>query len=125
MTLRGLFVGLATLDVVHTVAAPVGPNEKAVATRQDVAAGGPAANAAVTFAALGGRATLVTALGRHPLAGAAAEELVSCGLDVLERPIRRTCPTRPSWTGRASTSSSWTATIPAWRLPPPGPPPRR
>jgi sugar/nucleoside kinase (ribokinase family) len=84
MTLCGLFVGLATLDVVHTVAAPVGPNEKAVASRQEVAAGGPAANAAVTFAALGGRATLVTALGRHPLARAAAEELVSCGVDVLD-----------------------------------------
>lgn len=84
MTHHGLFVGLATLDVVHTVDAPVGPDEKAVATRQDVAAGGPAANAAVTFAALGGRATLVTALGRHALARAAADELTGCGVHVLD-----------------------------------------
>lgn len=81
---RGLFVGLATLDVVHTVGAPVGPNQKATAAQQDLAAGGPAANAAVTFAALGGAATLVTALGRHPLARAAADELAGCGVHVLD-----------------------------------------
>src|SRR5882757_8812265 len=84
MTLHGLFVGLATLDVIHVVDAPIGPNVKAVARRQDVAAGGPAANAAVTFAALGGSATLVTALGRHPLARAAVDELAGCGVRVLD-----------------------------------------
>jgi sugar/nucleoside kinase (ribokinase family) len=38
----------------------------------------------VTFAALGGTATLVTALGRHPLARASAEDLAGCGVRVLD-----------------------------------------
>ncbi len=47
------FAGLTTLDVVHRAAAPPGRDRKITASRQDVAAGGPAANAAVTVAALG------------------------------------------------------------------------
>jgi sugar/nucleoside kinase (ribokinase family) len=84
MARRGLFAGLATLDLVHTLERPLGPNEKTVALRQDIAAGGPAANAAVTFAALGGEAVLVTALGAHPLAGFAAAELASRAVRVLD-----------------------------------------
>jgi sugar/nucleoside kinase (ribokinase family) len=84
MAPAGLFVGLTTLDIVHTVSAPVGPNEKATALRQEIAAGGPAANAAVTFAALGGDATLLTGLGAHALARVAADELASCGVTVVD-----------------------------------------
>lgn len=84
MTRRGLFTGLATLDLVHTLQQPLGPNEKAVALRQDIAAGGPAANAAVTFAALGGQAVLITALGAHPLARFAAAELTSRAVRVID-----------------------------------------
>src|SRR5690625_5980424 len=64
---RGVFAGLATLDVIHRVDASPGPDEKVTALSQFVAAGGPAANAAVTFAALGGHAVLLTALGRSPI----------------------------------------------------------
>ncbi len=80
----GVFVGLATLDVIHRVARRAGPNEKVTAVRQDIAAGGPAANAAVTFAALGGRARLITALGADRLAGVIADELRSCGVEVID-----------------------------------------
>ena len=44
-----------------------------------MAAGGPAANAAVTFAHLGGAASLLTAIGSHPWG----------------------MRSRPTWTGRA------------------------
>lgn len=64
---RGIFVGLSTIDIVYGVASFSGPNSKVTAQSQDVLAGGPATNAAITFAYLGGEATLVTALGRHPL----------------------------------------------------------
>ncbi|MDQ6936225.1 MAG: sugar kinase, partial [Actinomycetota bacterium] len=74
-TLRGLFAGLTTVDVVHRLERLPGPDEKVTAARQDVVAGGPAANAASTFAGLGGVATLVTGLGRHPLAAAARADL--------------------------------------------------
>jgi len=80
----GLFVGLTTLDVVHRVSAPPHPNTKVTARRQDVAAGGPAANAAVVFAALGGRATLVTALGSGAAASAARDDLEAHGVRVVD-----------------------------------------
>lgn len=81
---RGLFVGLATLDMVYRVPEHPGPNRKVVAVRQDLAAGGPAANAAVTFAALGGAARLVTGLGAHPLGRFAAAELAGRGVVVRD-----------------------------------------
>lgn len=81
---HGVFVGLTTLDTVYRVAALPTANEKVVALSQELAAGGPAANAAVTFAALGGRATLATALGGHPLARHAAGELAARGVRLLD-----------------------------------------
>lgn len=81
---RGIFVGLTTLDTVYRVAALPAANEKVVALGQEIAAGGPAANAAVAFAALGGRATLVTALGNHVLARHAADELAGRGVRVID-----------------------------------------
>lgn len=80
----GVFAGLATLDVVSRVARVPRPDEKVTAQSQEVAAGGPAANAAVTFAALGGSATLVTALGRGPLARLVVEDLRRWGVEVLD-----------------------------------------
>ena len=84
MRAAGLFVGLSTLDIVYRVAVPPGPDQKVQAAGQELAAGGPAANAAVTFAAVGGAPTLVTALGRHVLARHAAAELASRGVTVLD-----------------------------------------
>lgn len=80
----GVFGGLTTLDVIHRSAAVPGPNEKLTAARQDVAAGGPAANAAVVFAALGGRARLVTALGSGAVAQIARADLERHGVDVVD-----------------------------------------
>ncbi|MFB7499085.1 PfkB family carbohydrate kinase [Streptomyces sp. NPDC056161] len=78
----GLFVGLCTLDVVQLVDRVPGPDEKLTALDQTVAAGGPAANAAAVFGHLGGRAGLLTGLGRHPLALTAAADLAALGVTV-------------------------------------------
>lgn len=80
----GVFVGLATLDVVHRVAKAPAANQKITATAQFVAAGGPAANAAVTFAALGGDAMLVTALGEDPVAALIRADLARYGVNVVD-----------------------------------------
>lgn len=110
-TVRGVFAGLATVDCVHRVERMPGPDEKVTALAQELAAGGPAANAAVTFAALGGRATLVTALGGHPLARFAADELVGQGVRVVDAAVSRQEPPAVSavrvevGTGRRSVSS--------------------
>ena len=80
----GLFVGLATLDVVYRVEHVPGTDEKVGAISQELAAGGPAANAAVTYAALGGAPVLATALGAHPFARQAAGDLAEHGVDVRD-----------------------------------------
>lgn len=76
---RGLFVGLCVLDVIQSVERVPGADEKVAALRQTVAAGGPATNAAATFAALGGDAVLVTGVGRHPLADGIRGDLAGVG----------------------------------------------
>jgi sugar/nucleoside kinase (ribokinase family) len=64
---QGLFVGLSTVDISYTVGEIPRRDQKISVPGQRIAAGGPAANAAMTFALLGGRAGLVTAVGSHPL----------------------------------------------------------
>lgn len=64
---RGVFAGLATVDLIYRVTEFPAPNRKIAAGRQQVSAGGPAANAAVAFAHFAGSAELITALGAHPL----------------------------------------------------------
>jgi sugar/nucleoside kinase (ribokinase family) len=72
---KGLFVGLATVDLIYTVEAIPRRNEKISVPGQQVSAGGPATNAAVTFVFLGGRAELVTAVGSHRLAAVIRQDL--------------------------------------------------
>jgi sugar/nucleoside kinase (ribokinase family) len=81
---RGLFVGLVTLDLVQRVARRPGVNEKVVAQRSDIAAGGPAAAAAVTFGALGGHSVLLSALGPGPVGRLAVGELDRAGVHIVD-----------------------------------------
>jgi len=73
--LPGCFVGLCTVDPSYVVSEFPAPNQKVSASRQELSVGGPATNAAITFAFLGGAASLVTALGVHALAAIAREDL--------------------------------------------------
>ncbi|WP_216211621.1 PfkB family carbohydrate kinase [Amycolatopsis aidingensis] len=77
-----LLAGLCTIDLVQRVRRLPEPGEKVQALEVDTAAGGPATNAAVTVAALGERARLLTVLGAHPLAGLARADLDACGVTV-------------------------------------------
>ncbi|RZS90930.1 sugar/nucleoside kinase (ribokinase family) [Motilibacter rhizosphaerae] len=79
-----LLAGLATVDLVHVVRRFPAPDEKVRAESQELAAGGPAANAAVAYAALGGRARLLTALGSSALAAVAHEDLRTHGVEVVD-----------------------------------------
>ncbi len=72
---KALFVGLATVDLSYSVDKIPDRNEKISVPGQCIAAGGPATNAAVTFSFLGGRSTLVTAVGSHPLADVIRRDL--------------------------------------------------
>lgn len=64
---KGLFIGLTTLDIIYLSPQFPQPNQKVVAQDYTMAAGGPATNAAVTFAHLGNNAHLLSVLGQHPL----------------------------------------------------------
>ena len=79
-----LCAGLATVDLVYRVARMPGADEKAQATAVEIAAGGPAANAAVVAATLGARVTLVTAIGRHPLGELVRADLTAHGVRVVD-----------------------------------------
>lgn len=63
----GLFVGLTTLDLIYQAVHPPAANQKIVALDYVMAAGGPATNAAVAFSHAGGNATVLAALGEHPM----------------------------------------------------------
>ena len=81
---RALFVGLATLDLLQRVDRPPGVNEKIVAQRSDLAAGGPATTAALTCQALGGQSVLLSAFGTGPIARLAAGELTGAGIHLVD-----------------------------------------
>ena len=72
---QGLFVGLTTVDIFNIIDTPPSPDQKIMAQRQEVCAGGPAANAAVAFSACGNDADLFTGIGLHPIAHLALEDL--------------------------------------------------
>lgn len=101
---KALFVGLCTLDIIQSVDHVPGPNDKITALRQTIAAGGPAANAAVTYAYLGGISTLLTSVGEHPLASGIHADLVRAHVKLNDLNVRGEEP--PSLSSVLVTASS-------------------
>ena len=125
--MTALFAGLTTLDVLHRLDHVPDPGLKVTSTDFTMAAGGPATNAAVTYAALEAAARslsadeavanspdpttradaplLLTALGEGPVAAFLAADLAAAGVRVLDAttpaPAMSDTPGIP-----ASTSSS-------------------
>jgi sugar/nucleoside kinase (ribokinase family) len=79
-----LFAGLCVLDLVQRVTRPPAPDEKVTALSRELVAGGPATNAAVTFAVLGGSARLLTAVGSHALGSVLRADLRRPGLTLVD-----------------------------------------
>jgi sugar/nucleoside kinase (ribokinase family) len=80
----GLFAGIVTLDIHHLIPEFPSINTKSFSGRIGLYAGGPATNAAVTFAHLGGQARLYTAMGAHPLCDAIRDDLTRCGVELVD-----------------------------------------
>ena len=80
----GVFVGLTTFDIVYQVRDFPAANTKAAALSQNFFIGGPATNAAIAFNALGGKAALVSAVGRHPITAIAREEFKRYLLEFID-----------------------------------------
>src|SRR5580700_4108226 len=81
---QGVFVGLSTIDIVYSVDVFSSGNVKINANSQDVFVGGPATNACIAFASLGGRASLVTAVGRHSLTRVIKDELGMYSIQLVD-----------------------------------------
>ena len=80
---KGLFVGLCTKDILYYTDDLPAHNHKSKTEDFATYIGGPAANAAITYAALGGEATLATCLGDSMESRAMIEELKEYGVQVL------------------------------------------
>jgi sugar/nucleoside kinase (ribokinase family) len=79
-----LFVGRATVDGTYSLDRFPAEDTKVFAHAMSVAPGGPAVNAAITFALLGGNAALLTALGGGPWAGLVRTEVERLGIDLID-----------------------------------------
>lgn len=75
-------VGISVQDLVFSIDHPLGPGGKHLATAMRTVGGGPAANAAVTIAALGGTAQLISKLGTDAMGDAMLRDLEGAGVDV-------------------------------------------
>ncbi|PID71932.1 MAG: ribokinase [Desulfobulbus propionicus] len=94
MIYNGVFFGLTTVDIVHYVPHFPAANGKVKSERTLTYAGGPATNAAVTFAALGNTASLITGIGGRYIGGNyLKEDLKQWGVDVFDCTDQ---PERPS-----------------------------
>lgn len=90
---RGLFVGLTTLDLIYRVAQPPTANQKIVASDYTQSAGGPATNAAVAFSYLGNQATVLSAIGSHPMTHLIRVDLQQWGVAIAD--LAPDCPDSP------------------------------
>lgn len=95
----GVFVGLSTIDLIHSVDEFPSSNSKAVARSQELFAGGPATNAAIVFSHLGGISTLVAAVGKNGLATIIRDELERNCIELIDL--------APEYDGLPAISSVW------------------
>ena len=91
---HGLFVGGTTLDCIYQADHPPAANEKVVAAKSLMVAGGPATNAAVAFAQLmrSNKAALHSVIGSHGLTGLIKEDLLSQGVTLSDLESERLLP---------------------------------
>ncbi len=80
---KAVFIGLTGIDYVYYLDAIPRENSKCKTNDYAKYVGGPVANAAITYATLGGDATLVTAFGNSPESRLITEELQAYGVKVM------------------------------------------
>lgn len=95
-SVKGLFVGLCTKDIVFYTNGIPKANHKSKTEDFSVYIGGPAANAAITYALLGGDATLATCLGNSAESQAMIKEMEAYGVTVLNYSDYDTLPNMAS-----------------------------
>jgi sugar/nucleoside kinase (ribokinase family) len=81
---RALFVGRTTFDVAYAFDQFPAEDTKVYASALRAAPGGPATNAAITHALLGGKAILMSAVGGGPWSIPVRAELAQLGIDLID-----------------------------------------
>ncbi|WP_240843180.1 PfkB family carbohydrate kinase [Acidaminobacter sp. JC074] len=81
---RALFVGITGLDYVYYLDKHIGSNEKTKTNDYKSYIGGPAANAAITYCLLGGRAKLLTHIGDSLIGTMIKDQLRSYDIEIID-----------------------------------------
>jgi sugar/nucleoside kinase (ribokinase family) len=81
---KSLFVGLNTIDMQFLVSRYPEPNSKTKAIGKTIHAGGPATNAAIACAHLGGKVSLLTPIGKHALASFIVEDISGHNVRIVD-----------------------------------------
>lgn len=79
-----LFAGLATIDIQYFTDRLPGPNEKLKSAPPTLLCGGPALNAAVSFAFLNESAVLLSAIGKNPFTNFIVQDLNFHGVTAVD-----------------------------------------
>ncbi len=89
---KAVFIGLTGIDYVYYLEEIPQENSKCKTGEYAKYIGGPAANAAITYAALGGDATLITAYGNSRESQMITDELTSLGVKVINASLDEKLP---------------------------------
>jgi sugar/nucleoside kinase (ribokinase family) len=84
VSVRGIFVGRSTLDVVYACPRFPEPDGKLDASSSYMSGGGPALNAAAAFAGLGGSARLCSVIGEGLAAEWVRQDVAGCGVEIVD-----------------------------------------
>ncbi|MEL7531202.1 MAG: PfkB family carbohydrate kinase [Bacteroidota bacterium] len=84
MPASALFLGLTTLDLQYRLPHYPAPNSKHKVAQTEISLGGPAANAAATFAHLGGQSTFCTVVGQHALTSFFADQFEAYQINAID-----------------------------------------
>lgn len=84
MNKRVLFIGLTTIDIQYFFDGFPLPNTKHKTEKPVLAAGGPAANAAITFAWLGGEAHFLSFVGKNHFSEFIHNDLNACNVKLID-----------------------------------------
>lgn len=104
MPISGLFLGLTTLDLQYLLPHYPTPNSKHKVPQTEISLGGPAANAAATFAYLGGQSRFCTVVGRHALTSFFADQFSRYQIEAVDlSPASPHLPTMASVLSSADT----------------------
>jgi sugar/nucleoside kinase (ribokinase family) len=81
---EALFVGLTTVDIQFQLPYYPKENSKHKSNTYHIAAGGPACNAAIAFAYLGGRAQFVSAIGKNTFTQFLNEDIITHKVELID-----------------------------------------